>query len=226
MNYNNKPTESKRQRVDYPKSGIRTNLFTKGKYLMTEEYEEYVGYYHIYNTGEIFSEGEWDKEVSKKLLLIDEKKLSTSSDKTMSKVFDQLEYTRGVNVSKFKAPIDYHLIPTPEDYENGFVTRYFLGKVNDINYPIAEISKDQYESIGSEGGIDDILFRGVELNWLLKGPLNDEIDDDGNIKVSGVYDTNRRVISEYRSILPNLNLLLTNPIEFSIHSKYYDVNIS
>lgn len=224
MNLNNQPNKAKRSRIYYPSSGIRTNLFTKGGYLMTEDYDEYVGFYHIYNSGEIFSEGEWDENVSKKLLLIDEKLLDVK-DNSIKKMFNSLEYTNGVNVSRFKAPIEYNLIPSPEDYDRGVITRYFLGKVNDVNYPIKEIDEETFQSIGSEQGVDNLLFKGIELNWLLKGPLYDILDEDGSIKTSGVYDTNLRMIRQYTKELPNLDMFLTNPIEYSVHSKYYSVNL-
>lgn len=224
MNFNNQPNKPKRKKIYYPSSTIRPNLFTKGGELMTEDNEEYIGFYHVYDSGEIFSESDWDEEKSKKLLLIDNK-LVKIKDISIKKVLKNLEYTKGINVSKFIHPVEYNLIPTQEDYDNGYIIRYFIGKVNDVNYPLMEVDKEVFESIGDEKGIDNLLFKGVKLEWSLTGPLNDEYDSDGNIKKSGVYDTNLRLINHYNKEIPNLNKYLTNPIEYSIYSKYYSTNI-
>ena len=48
--------DKKRSRIYYTKAQIQNGLITSGKEWMFMDTEEYIGQYHIYTTGEIFSE--------------------------------------------------------------------------------------------------------------------------------------------------------------------------
>ena len=51
------------------------------------------------------------------------------------------------NISNFNLQIPNTIVPTPTelDYDNGFIRRYFLQKVNDENGFIFEVSKEIYD---------------------------------------------------------------------------------
>ena len=57
------------------------------------------------------------------------------------------------------------IVPTQEDYEKGFYTRYFI-KRKDSNI-IAEVSEDKLGDIGEK--VSEVLYVGFELDW--KYPL-------------------------------------------------------
>ena len=58
-----------RRKLYYPDNQIEKNLYTKGKEWMTlEDWKEYIGPYHRYVTGEVFTEGDWNQFASKKLV--------------------------------------------------------------------------------------------------------------------------------------------------------------
>ena len=59
-----------RLKVYYPLNEITNNLNTTGSQWMLESLEEYKGLYHTYTTGEIYSGGKYDKNISKKLVSI------------------------------------------------------------------------------------------------------------------------------------------------------------
>ena len=58
-----------RQRIYYPRGAQRQGLYTSGQEWMSEDGMEWVGQYHIYtNTGEVFTEPEYIKDKSVKLI--------------------------------------------------------------------------------------------------------------------------------------------------------------
>ena len=59
---------SKRFKIRYTKDEITNNLYTTGNEYMTVDNIEYIGLYHIYSTGEIFTLSSWNPSKSKKLI--------------------------------------------------------------------------------------------------------------------------------------------------------------
>ena len=57
-----------RLRLQYSKDEIITDLYTIGKELMYEDNTEYIGPYHRYTTGEIYTKTVWDNSQSEKLI--------------------------------------------------------------------------------------------------------------------------------------------------------------
>ena len=48
----------------YPISEITTDLYTPGKQWMTTDNVEYIGAYHKYLTGEVYTKARWEPDVS------------------------------------------------------------------------------------------------------------------------------------------------------------------
>tara|TARA_R110002110_G_scaffold126145_1_gene304671 strand:- start:84 stop:827 length:744 start_codon:yes stop_codon:yes gene_type:complete len=78
--------------------------------------------------------------------------------------------------------------PTEEDYNNGFVTRYFAKKANETSSPAFEVSADDFGS--------SPLYNFTSLKWYIRG------------KKSLVLKTNRRLVYIASFQIPNLNKLL------------------
>jgi hypothetical protein len=57
-----------RRRIYYPEGKIQKGLYTIGKQWMTEDGKEYIGGYHTYTTGEVFTQASYVRDVSKKLI--------------------------------------------------------------------------------------------------------------------------------------------------------------
>ena len=75
-------------------------------------------------------------------------------------------------VSGFVSPKPYIPIIPNQVYITGFVTRYFVEKINDSqSYPI-EIDLSQFKKFGKSGGIDSGLYNVVSMNWKLTGLIN------------------------------------------------------
>lgn len=79
-------------------------------------------------------------------------------------------------------------IPTEEDYNNGFVTRYFAKKANETSSPAFEVSAEDFGS--------SPLYNFTSLKWYIRG------------NKSLVLKTNRRLVYIASFKIPNLSKLL------------------
>tara|TARA_A100001201_G_scaffold23642_2_gene26915 strand:+ start:3971 stop:4915 length:945 start_codon:yes stop_codon:yes gene_type:complete len=98
-------------------------------------------------------------------------------------------------------PISSNIKPTEEDYDDGFIMRYFAQKKNEI-HKIYEIDEEQYLAFNrdNEVGIDSKIYNRIEIRWFLTGK-----DAVQNNKIN-----TQLLDSRY----PGMIDFLTNPIEF------------
>ena len=85
-------------------------------------------------------------------------------------------------------------IPQNDDYNKGFIDRYFARQANDENASILEINVDDYE-------LPTPFYKKVRVKWTLIG------------KESDVIKENNKVINNAALVFPKLSKLL-NPIQF------------
>ena len=78
--------------------------------------------------------------------------------------------------------------PTIEDYNNGFVVRYFAKKANETLSPVFEVSSQDFES--------SPLYNYVSLDWYIKG------------NKSSVLKRNKREVYIASFEIPNVNKIL------------------
>jgi hypothetical protein len=58
-----------RKKIYYSDDQIVKNLFTNGgEFSILDDFSEYVGFYHRYTTGEVFTEPEWNPLKSRRLI--------------------------------------------------------------------------------------------------------------------------------------------------------------
>jgi len=93
-----------------------------------------------------------------------------------------------------------------KDFENGFISRFFLKKVNDK--PILEINNNQYDLFFSSA-----FYKKVSVNWKITGPRNNIIKD-GRVEIEGVEDHNLKEIQTAELTLQGMKQKLTNPLQF------------
>ena len=86
------------------------------------------------------------------------------------------------------------LIPQNDDYNKGFIDRYFARQANDENAPILEINVEDYE-------LQTPFYKKITIRWTLVG------------KESDVIKENTKVINEAALVFPKLSKLL-NPKQF------------
>lgn len=183
-----------RRRIYYPEGSIQKGLYTEGGEWMTDNGDEWVGQYHRYtNTGEIYTQPVYVKDVSIKLVplyrLNEQLAKNTFQYNVLKEVVEDYEQNLVVP--------DPHLFqPTQEDYDNSFATRYFYKRKGSTI--INEVSEDGF------GELESVYYQKIELKWKIAGPLNDTPEE------KGIIDTNKRTIMLYQNVFLGLERYLTN----------------
>jgi len=176
-----------RPKIYYPANQITTGLKTSGKEWMLQNGTEFKGYYHRYVDGMVMTGFSYNEATSDYLIPY----RPPSSFK-----YDSLVET---DIKNYITPKQYYPKPSKVDYDQGYVTRYFIRRVNNIDARIIEIDKTQWNLIGSQ--IDPLLYSKISLPWKLTGNQSD------------VEQTNGKVVRKYNEELPGLQKYLRNYLE-------------
>ena len=110
------------------------------------------------------------------------------------------------NVQFFVYPKIYNLIVTQNDYDNGYIIRYFVKKINDSK--VIEVSENNYNQISSQ------LFSKVMVEWKLTGPLIN-IYVNGKLYEQGIYESNLEKTNLAAKTIPELKNFITNYTQYS-----------
>lgn len=213
---------ARRKKIYYPDSQITKNLFTSGKeWMYLKDWKEYIGYYHQYSNGEVFTEREWDPNRSEVLVKYKERQESYFRylDVKRYGIFlnEKYELIGPQKHFAYSAPRAVKRLPTDAEMEDGLMERYFVYKRNEPNRVMIEVDSKQTQNFDRDNtGINQYLYGLVKIPWKISGPERD-IYEGNMIKISGVIDTNQRIIEKYSKKFPILKQLLNNPRE---HTKY------
>ncbi len=193
-----------RLRLHYTPNQITKGLYTTGSVWQTELGLEYIGAYHTYVTGEVYSESEWNSTKSVKLIpIVYEEKTVTS--------YKQL---KTITPGK-RTPQSYTPIVTQNDRVAGFITRYFIKKTNELK--IIEINLEQFNAYLSNE-FDKNLYQTISIKWIITGSL--ETQYKNGVKIPSVAQQNLTAIQVAQQTMPGIISILTNPIQY-----YSDVDI-
>jgi len=193
-----------RRRLHYTPSQITKNLYTTGSEWMLESKQEYIGPYHMYITGEIFTEPDWNPKKSKKLI-------PYVVESELSQQYKQLKTVQ----TKYKVPNTAFPVVTQTDRTNGFIMRYFIKQVNQPK--LLEVDTSQYASWRSRE-IDNNVYSAYEIQWAITGPMNNTYKD--GVLVKGVVEKNVDAIRQLETIIPEIVGILTNPIQYYSDTDY------
>jgi len=193
-----------RLRLHYTPNQITKGLYTTGSVWQTELGLEYIGAYHTYVTGEVYSESEWNSTKSVKLIPI------VYEEKTVT-AYKQL---KTITPGK-RTPQSYTPIVTQNDRVAGFITRYFIKKTNELK--IIEINLEQFNAYLSNE-FDKNLYQTISIKWIITGSL--ETQYKNGVKISSVAQQNLTAIQVAQQTMPGIISILTNPIQY-----YSDVDI-
>jgi len=160
----------------YPKSQIKTNLFTNGgAYRLSSTKEIYTGYYYETSNGNNFT-GRNPQDTPNILLIPINNQFSNVSNTGATNnipppiiTFESvdLEYNPSSLQERFIPPFNLTL-PTSQDQQNGQFTRYFCKKNNEVLY--LEIDKETHDKLRSRNAqIAWDLYSPVSLIWQIKG---------------------------------------------------------
>ena len=165
-----------------PPSKIRTALYSIGKeYMSAETLEEYIGLYHIYPNGAIYSGAQFYVDTSEPLVpyveqrtpieMIDEQGNGTGTTTLNNSMYYRMTEARFNN---HYAPPYYYPEPTLASYDVGHFLRFFAQRMNDTS-DITEITPDEFDRKNSDNspGIDEGLYKFLNLKWTIDGPIDD-----------------------------------------------------
>ena len=174
----------------YPKSQIKTNLYTNGdQYILSTTKESYIGPYYEISNGKKYT-GAFPNSSPNVLLIepvnaLDPVK-STPTDpiiynldssiykegKDPSTTLDPNVYfdlTNQNNIPQFRLIPQFNpTLPTDQDKQNGLFTRYFCAKTNELRY--FEIDKLTYDKLNTrDKQIAWDLYIAASVVWRIKG---------------------------------------------------------
>jgi hypothetical protein len=200
--------------LNTPLSRIKLRQLTNGKeYMIMQEdpssnFElvptvEYIGLYHIYPNGAVYT-GAVPTSLSQPLTRYFRSETNANLETINTVPENNLVYARLTDTRfyNYVTPTMHYPEPTGQQRANGIIKRYFAKKINAS--AIIEISPKAYQSENNVNsiGIDDELYNTVQLEWTIKGPIEE------------VRKTNQRVISRKESEMPGLRNFLSDLTEF------------
>jgi hypothetical protein len=193
-----------RLKTFYTDTEITTELYTFGKEWQLESGDEYIGQYHTYTTGEVYTESEW-VSTSKKLVKYE----------PIPAVIQLYQKLKPRIKLKFTSPVVVKPEPNTTDVETGYFFRYFIKKQNELN--IIEIDRTQYEMWQSEK-IDPVMYIAVSVKWYITGP-SDDIDMK-TYRLDGVGTKNLKELKSAELIIPGMLSRIQNLKEYYFDNDY------
>lgn len=159
----------------YPKSQIKSNLYTKGKeYQYSDSQREYKGYYHITSQGQTYTgkhPGDLPNDSLDPIINIESQPFIDSQPPTISKPTSWTYIGQGYNKnfpSPPTLPTSTYPTPQPSDYKLGEFQRYFLTKINGIKY--IEINQGLFNKyLNKSKNVSYQLYSPLSISWVLTG---------------------------------------------------------
>lgn len=189
-----------RKRIYYSDNEITDNLYTSGlEWMLQENNTEYIGLYHQYLTGEVFTQATWNPSLSQKLIPYETKD---------SKTYIYAELKPDIVTKYINANSAYPVI-TDIDRKNGFIYRYFI-KRYDHKFATEILEADYQKWLNFD--IDPILYQAIKVKWIITGPK--QTIDIGGIKTIGVYEQNLETIKMLEQTTPGISATLSNPLQY------------
>jgi hypothetical protein len=156
----------------YPKSQVKSNLFTNGEeYILSTTKEEYKGYYYKISTGQLYT-GRTPNEPQPILLEPSQK----PQPQNTQLITPPLEITTPDPINSSTLPTRTipqfnPNVPTSKEKTNGQFPRYFCKRNNELKY--MEINLDTYTQLSSrDPRIAWDLYTPASVLWQIQGDKN------------------------------------------------------
>ncbi len=171
-----------------PKSQIKDNLFTPGgEWYYVSSNSPYTGFYYQLSNGKAYTGKDQNdppnEEIYQSIPLVSSE-TTTNSVEVSNKIVEynqDWEGSKDLKIYGILSDTDYNLLklipqyyqefPTPEDYKNGMFIRYFLCKINQLEY--LEVNKQTYDNVDTKNNAwvweNYIPFT---LDWYIKGDID------------------------------------------------------
>jgi len=162
----------------YPKSQIKSNLFTNGnEYILATTKEEYKGYYYEVSNGNKFT-GKVPGDGNNALLIISPPptqeliQIDYPEDSPIiiptTEIINIFPDSPSPTLPTRNIPLFNPTLPNIQDKQNGQFSRYFCKKTNELKY--MEIDFNTYSQLKSQDPkIAWDLYLPVQIIWLIQG---------------------------------------------------------
>ena len=189
-----------RKKRYYTDEEIITDQYTIGQQYMTNDRIEYIGLYHKYLTGEIYTERIYIPNKSRILVPYE----TESAD---AKFF---RLSKPKTKTKFQTPKQHNISITTNNIKNKSLTRNILKNVS-TNQLIEIDSKTV--NLYRQKKIDNNLYQLITFKWVITGPVN-TVNENGVTKL-GVVEQNINEIQKKSKEMPELLQYISS------YSQYY-----
>ena len=167
-----------------------------GDLMYADTLKEYIGEYHVYKNGAVYSNAEYNAKTSKQLMPLI-KPLENPICQTYLKLSKKL-------FSAYSPPTQYFKTLDPSEYLAGKTERFIIQKINEPR-KIYEVDFDAFKSLNklNQKGINGFIYRRINIPWTIVG------------NVDTVRKQNQDAIMAAEETVPGIGTyLLTNPLEF------------
>jgi len=170
----------------YPPSEITPNLRSTGADLVYKDtLKPYKGYYYATSDGKYYTGATFNLEAK-----------------------ELIKNNSNINV-EITTPDSYIPIPTQDDYNKGYITRYAMKRVNSGYETIKEINQEDYNK-----SLSNPLYTQVSFKWKITGPIND-VFYNMNLPVDGIISTNQKTLKNLESKIPGISQYFKNLVQYA-----------
>jgi len=115
--------------------------------------------------------------------------------------------------------------PTEQDYQRGYMTRYFLKRRHPAKRLPFEVDERQYQSWALRGrGISQKEYQAIVVKWRIRGSVEPVDNDLGYPIERGVRETNKRLIERvYEPEMSGISRVLGNNL-LQYHNNSFSPN--
>jgi hypothetical protein len=199
----------------YPKSQVKTNLYTNGnEYFFAFTLEPYSGYYYETSDGKYFSGLSPSDPTSQELvknIITEQAEVNVPPSTNFNYVsyspttIDYLNTNVSITPSTLEIPTYNPILPTQQDYQIGTFRRYFCKKTNELIY--IEINQNTFDKLSN---------KDPQILWQLYFPFNLLWTLTGDKQQVAKTNRNITLLAQQQFNLPKLNLYLKED-----YLKYY-----
>jgi len=205
-----------------PKSQIKENQFTQGaEWYYIKNNSSYTGFYYILANGKAYTgknpNDPPNDEIAKKIPIVSSQiKQGTVDDGSDGVEYadnwdgktygNQTQNAKDIKIYGILTNTDYNLIrskpqysptlPTSEDYEKGMFVRYFVCKINQLEY--LEIDEKIYNNIFTQNKVwiweDYVPFT---LNWYISGDIDRVFNNNKGSIFIKEKEINKKGLEDY-----------------------------
>ena len=128
--------------------------------------------------------------------------------------FDEMNRTmyKFIKKNPIKAPMELNpkkIVPTDDDYDNGYVVRYFARQVNSPESPITEIDSKTYKKVAKN---EDGFYKLVKIDWRITGDTETKVIN--GIVHRGVIEANDSVLKSLENSFPGIRDSYGNLVKY------------